>query len=532
MVNRRRGKLPMRRTAIALVAMVFVFALAALAPGCLQTPGGRELNLFGTEPTTLDPALCGDAVSGSYIVEIFSGLVTLNHDLEVVPDIAESWDISPDGKTYTFHLRDEVMFHDGREVTAGDFKYSLERAADPETRSPVAETYLGDIVGVKEKLRGEAEEISGVRVIDDETLEITIDAPKAYFLSKLTHPTAFVVDRKNVESGADWTKNPNGTGPFKLEEWTEGQEIVLERTALFYRGMAKLKTVTFHLIGNPMMMYENGELDITSIGTANIEKVLDPYNPLHDELVIAPQLLVWYIGFNTSVPPLDDVKVRQAFCHAVDKDKLIEILLKELVSPAAGILPPGMPGYNEGMEGLGYDVERAQQLIAESSYGDISQLPPIVFTVTGSGGYVSAVVTAIAWMWQENLGVEVEIEGLEWGDFLDEMREQRLQVFETGWLADYPDPQNFLDVLFHSQSAENHTAYSNADVDRLLEVARTENNFDTRLAIYQEVETIIVNEAPCLPLSFSQDYLLVKPYVEGFFAAPMVIPYLKDIWVK
>ncbi|MCK4722243.1 MAG: ABC transporter substrate-binding protein, partial [Dehalococcoidia bacterium] len=143
-----------------------------------------------------------------------------------------------------------------------------------------------------------------------------------------------------------------------------------------------------------------------------------------------------------------------------------------------------------------------------------------------------AVVTAIAWMWQENLGVDVEIEGLEWGDFLDEMREQRLQVFETGWLADYPDPQNFLDVLFHSQSAENHTTYSNPDVDRLLEAARTESNFDTRLAIYQEVETIIVNEAPCLPLSFSQDYLLVKPYVEGFFAAPMVIPYLKDIWIK
>ncbi|MBA7621961.1 Oligopeptide-binding protein OppA [subsurface metagenome] len=522
----------MRKIAIALVAMVFVFALTTLAPGCLIEPGGRDLNLSRTEPTTLDPALCGDATSGSYIVEIFSGLVTLNHDLEVVPDIAKSWDISPDGKTYTFHLRHDVMFHNGREVTANDFKYSLERAADPQTGSPIAETYLGDIVGVKEKLRGEAQEISGVRVIDDETLEITIDAPKAYFLSKLTHSTAFVVDRENVESGADWTKNPNGTGPFNLTEWSEGQRIVLERTDLFYRGMAKLERVTFHLIGNSMMMYEDGEIDITSVGTGNIERVLDPYNPLHDELVIAPQLSTWYIGFNSSVPPFDDVKVRQAFCHAVDKDNIIEILLKDLVSPAAGILPPGMPGYNENLEGLGYDVERAQQLIAESSYGDVSQLPPIVFTVAGSGGAASSLNIAIAWMWQENLGVDVEIETLEWGDFLDEMREQRLQVFATGWIADYPDPENFLDVLFHSQSRENHTAYSNPDVDRLLEAARTENNFDARLAIYQQVEPIIVDDAPCLPLFFSQDYLLVKPYIEGFFAAPMVIPYLKEIWVK
>jgi len=191
-----------------------------------------------------------------------------------------------------------------------------------------------------------------------------------------------------------------------------------------------------------------------------------------------------------------------------------------------------MPGYNENLEGLGYDVERAQQLIAESSYGDVSQLPPIVFTVAGSGGAASSSNIAIAWMWQENLGVNVEIETLEWGDFLDEMREQRLQVFETGWIADYPDPENFLDVLFHSQSRENHTAYSNPDVDRLLEAARTESNFDARLAIYQEVEPIIVDDAPCLPLFFSQDYLLVKPYIEGFFAAPMVIPYLKEIWVK
>ena len=685
-------KMPIgNRIAIALLAMVFIFALAAFTPGCGGTSGGGELDLFGAAPTTLDPALCGDATSASYIVELFSGLVTLNEELEVIPDIAKSWDISPGGEhfqqytendddiwpiygehkwiaqtftpetdhaisgvklklykqghpgylvvsiratdadghptgddltggmlnldsmwdgepavwkvipltkydltagtkyaivvrapggtatnlvrwcfdhyeasysggngeygsssgtvwsthkttdcmfqelvgvTYTFNLRDGVKFHDGKKVTANDFKYSLERVADPETHSPVAEVYLGDIVGVKQKLSGEVEGISGVRVIDDETLEITIDAPKAYFLSKLTHSTAFVLDQKNVESGANWTENPNGTGPFKLGEWSKGQRIVLERNKLFYREAAKLERVTFHLIGNAMMMYEDGKIDITSVGTANIDRVLDPTNPLHEELVIAPQLWVGYIGFNTSVPPFDDVKVRQAFCHAVEKDKIIEILFKGLVSPAAGILPPGMPGYNEQLEGLDYDLERARELIAESSYHDVSQLPPIVLYVGSTYLAVSSVDTAIAWMWQQNLGVDVEIEVLEWDNFLDELRELKLQVFETGWVADYPDPENFLDILFHSQSAENHTAYSNPEVDRLLESARTESYFDTRLALYQEAEEIIVDDAPCLPLYFSQDYLLVKPYVEGFFTAPMVIPYLKNVWIE
>jgi oligopeptide transport system substrate-binding protein len=518
-----------RRIATVLVVIALTIVIPACISGC-GAAGDGELTLVDSEPITLDPALSGDAGSASYIVEIFSGLVTLNHNLEVVPDIAKDWDVSSDGKTYTFHLRQGASFHSGKEVMASDFKYSLERAADPATGSPGAETYLGDIVGVKQKLRSEAEEISGLRVIDDRTLEITIDAPKAYFLAKLTHPTAFVVDEDNVEQGADWTKHPNGTGPFRLAEWTEKRSIVLERNERFYGGVANLERVTFLLTGSPMMMYENGQIDITGVSLADIDRVLDPANPLNDELVIAPRLSTAYIGFNTSMPPFDDEKVRQAFSHAVDKDKITGVLLKGLVSPADGILPLGMPGYDEELKGLGYDVERAQRLIAESSYHDVSNLPPIVFTVAGSGGGVSSISMAVAWMWQQNLGVELEIEVVEWQIFLQELREQRFQVFEIAWVADYPDPQNFLDVLFHSGSAENHTVYSNSRVDQLLEEARSESDLDARVAIYQQVEQTIVKDAPWLPLFFGREFLLVKPHVKGFFVAPMVIPYLKDIW--
>ena len=190
-----------------------------------------ELRLPGDDPLTLDPALVTDVTSATYIVELFGGLVTLDKDLQVKPDIAKSWDVSPDGTKYTFHLRDDVVFsQSGRRVTAQDFKYSMERAARPETDSPTADTYLGDIVGAKDMIRGRAKEISGIRVVDDFTLEITIDAPKPYFLAKLTYPTAFVVNKDQIEKDKrNWTRKPDGTGPFKLQEWKIGERIVLVR---------------------------------------------------------------------------------------------------------------------------------------------------------------------------------------------------------------------------------------------------------------------------------------------------------------
>jgi len=513
--------------AIALAAMVFVLSLSGVS--CCGGRVAAALTLYGSEPSTLDPAVCADATSASYIVEIFSGLVSLNNDLEVVPDIARSWDLNDEGTVYTFHLRDGVRFHHGKEMVASDIKYSIERAADPATGSPVAEAYLGDIVGVKEKLRGEAEQVSGVTVVDDRTLQITIDAPKAYFLAKLTHPTAYVVDRDYVESTADWWRLPSGTGPFKVVEWRDRQWLVLGRNGDFYGGVARLDSVTFLFTGNPMMMYERGQIDITQVGTTNIERVLDPSNQLNAELVVVPALSLGYVGFDTTSPPLDDKRVRQALCHAVDREKIIEVLLKGLVSPASGILPSGIPGYSEEVEGLGYDVARAQQLLAESDYHD--GLPPVVLSVSGAGGGVGAYTEAIAWMWQENLGVEVEIEVLEFDTFLEELRDGAFQAFEIGWVADYPDPENFLDLLFHSDSVENHSAYSSPLVDQLLEEARVEANVDRRLALYHQAEQAIVEDAAVLPLWFEMSHYLVKPYVNGYSPAPMGIPILKDVWV-
>ena len=268
-----------------------------------STGSGGEFTRLFSDPPTLDPALTSDTSSAFVVIEVFSGLVTIDPDLNIVPDIAERWDISNDERTFTFYLRQDVKFHDGKDVTAHDFKYSMERALDPRTESTVADLYLNDIVGASAKLRGAADNVTGIRVLDDYTLEITIDAPKPYFLAKLTYPTAFVVDQENVESGADWTSRPNATGPFRLTEWEIGERIRLERNDLYYREPANLNAVNLILSGGVgMTMYENDEIDFTGVGLADIDRVLDPTEPINRDLQIAPpDYSVSYFGFNTQM---------------------------------------------------------------------------------------------------------------------------------------------------------------------------------------------------------------------------------------
>ena len=314
-----------------------------------EPPAGGIFRRQWADPPTLDPHLTTDTTSSFVVVELYSGLVTLNTKLELVPDIAERWEISDDGLQYTFYLRPNAKFHDGRQVTAQDFKWSIERAAAPETASPVADTYLNDIVGALDYIKGNATEISGIRVVDDSTLSISVDAPKAYFLAKLTYPTAFVLDRANVEAGGrSWTDNPNGTGPFRLKEYKIGERIVLERNEHYYREPAKVDSILLNLAGGQSMaMYENDEIDITGVSLFDLERVLDPNEPLNEELIVAPpDFSISYIGFNASMPPFDDPKFRQALNHAIDKELIASEVLSDLVVPAFGILPPGFPGYN------------------------------------------------------------------------------------------------------------------------------------------------------------------------------------------
>ena len=511
--------------------------------GSAETLGSREASggsagvfrRLWQEPPTLDPHEAGDTASAGVLVEIFSGLVALNTALQVVPDLSERWDVSEDGKTYTFYLRPNAKFHDGKPVTADDVKFSIERATDSETQSPEAYAYLDDIVGVLPKLEGLADEVTGVRVIDSRTVEFTIDAPKPYFLAKLTYPTSFVVDRENLEAeGDNWVFRPNGTGPFRLAEYRVGEIIVLERNEHYYRGPALLDRVELILSGgSAMAMYENGEIDITGVGLSELDRVSNPLEPLNAEVVVAPPGFdLAYIGFNLSEPPFDDVNFRRALAYAIDKDTIATRVLADLVVPASGILPPDFPGFNPAVQAPGFDPAKAQELLAQSKYA--GGAPRIIVTIPGTGGSAGLDLQAILEMWEETLGLHVELQQVETATFWDDLNDNRLQAFAgLGWQADYPDPQDFLDILFHSKSQLNQSGYSNPEVDRLLEAARVEQDWETRKALYNEAEQLIVDEVPWVLLWFSgENIVLLKPYVKGYALTPLIVPKLKDVWIE
>ena len=488
---------------------------------------GKQLNVMYSDPPTLDPHIAQDSTSAGIILEIYSGLVSLDTNLQIIPDIAESWTISNDGMKYTFKLRDNAKFHNGKYIKAEDFLWSFNRAANPSTNSITAEDYLGDIVGVQDVIDGKADTISGIKLIDELTLEINIDSPKAYFLAKLTYPVSFVLDSENVKN-KNWTDSPNGSGPFMLDEYLIGEKLLLKRNPEWYRETAKIEYVSMNLAGGQAMaMYENGEIDLTGVGMADLERVLDPSSDLNKDVVIAPlSFSQYYIGFNVQKAPFDDKFFRQALAHAINKELIATEVLSDLVKPAYGILPPGFPGYDNSIDGLKYDEQLAKDMLAKSKYSNIDDLPRIILSVPGTGGSAGLDIEVIIEMWKQTLGIDVEIQQVEWATFLQMLNKQELQFFSgLGWIADYPDPENFLDINFHSTKSTNHNGYNNAEVDKLLESARIEQDLATRMQMYNQAERIIVDEAPWIPLWFPGDrYVLINQRVKNYKLTPMSVP--------
>ena len=511
-----------------------------------RPPQGGTLVRLWADPPTLDPHLASDTTSAGIVNEVYGGLVTLSLDYQPALDLAETANISEDGLTYTFVLRENAKFHDGKPVTAHDVKWSIERATDPDTLSTTAQTYLGDIVGVDDKLctseqqaEGkcqQADEVSGVRVIDDRTVEFTIDAPKTYFLAKLSYPTAFVLDQEQIENNEDWLEQPNGTGPFRLGTYNIGELIILERNELYHLGPPHLDSIQMILSGgSAMIMYENDEIHLTGVGTDDLPRLLDPDDPLNPELHRSAQdFAVFYVGLNAAEPPFDDPKVRQALNYAVDLQSIADNVLDGRVSPSTGVIPPGFPSFNENLRSYEYNPDLARELLSESAYGDAlagGDFPRITLTIAGSfGAAVPQYLEVMLEQWR-TLGIEIDIQQTEWATFLQDVNEEKYQMFTLGWVADYPDPQNFLDVLFHSESDNNHINYGNSEVDRLLEEARTELDRERRFEIYNQAEQMILDDAPWVWTWFSgEGYALIKPEVSDYYLLQMSIPKYRYVY--
>jgi oligopeptide transport system substrate-binding protein len=498
-------------------------------------PRAETLVLLGYEPNPedLDPARMTDSAA-EYAGHIFAGLVRFDTQLQAVPDLAQEWTVSPDGSEYTFRLREGLTFQNGDPLTAEDVKYSWERATDPETGSSTAGMYLGDILGVKEKLEGEADEIAGVKVIDELTLEVTLDAPKPYFLAKLSYPVSYVVDRENVEAWPeDWMFRPNASGPYTLKKIQPQQSVVLERNPQ-YHSPAKIERVVYLLYetGNSLSLFQSGEVDIIYLYPEEAQLVLESDHPDHESLLTGSEMCTSILMLNNTRAPMDDIQVRRALTLAMDKDRMIEVLTEGMSSRADVILPPAMPGYSQALaeERAGeaaFDLQAAKAALEASAYA--GDLPEIRLIEWGYGDYDDPYLNLITSMWKETLGIEVVVEYVDPVDPMKAAREADGHIMNFGWCADYPDPENFLDLLFHSDSEFNVTGYSNGKVDALLEEARTTADPQERLALYQEVEGLLLDDYATIPLISDESYVLVNSRVAGYVLTPIGVRYLDGL---
>jgi oligopeptide transport system substrate-binding protein len=479
-----------------------------------------------TEQESLSPQAY-DPASGPGDRLVFSGLLRFAPDLSLQPDLATGWTLSADGMTYTFFLRRDARFQDGRPVTARDVIYSWERAASPNVRSDTVTSFLGGIVGVQERHSGAAESISGLRTPDDYTLEVTLVAPRPTFLMQLTGGAALVVDQANVQSGAEWYRHPNGSGPYRLIRWEPGQVKIYERNEHYYGTPPVTRYMIAKLdVGySGIHQYVLGEVDQILLSDTERASISTVDRRLSANVREVPQLCTSFVAFDTSRAPFDDPKVRQAFSLAVDRQRYQERVLRGAGILAHGLYPPALPGYDSSFQGITFDPALARQRLAESRYSGSNALPEITLTTSGDGLSVEPGVGVLVQMWQEQLGARIKIEQLEPTGYAKSMLgDGRGNLFFRTWCADYPDPADVAGALFGSSSPQNLGRYHNTDLDGLLSRAEAESDPSRRIQLYQQAETMIVGDAAAIFLDHRVDTLLVSPQITGLVRAPFALP--------
>ncbi|WPZ31699.1 ABC transporter substrate-binding protein (plasmid) [Sulfitobacter sp. OXR-159] len=522
--------------ALALPAIAFADGHSDMDPNAKS--GGNITITYKDDVATLDPAIGYDWQNWSMIKSLYDGLMDYAPGTtDLRPGLAESYEISEDGKVFTFKLREDVKFHNGREMTAEDVKYSLDRVTNPKTQSPGA-GFFASIAGFDAISNGETETLEGVKVIDPLTVEITLSRPDATFLHVMGLNFAAVVAKEAVEeAGADFGKTAMGTGAFKLGEWTIGQRLVFEKNEDYWReGLPYLDSVTFEVGQEPivaLLRLQNGEVDVPGDGIppAKFQEVMnDPEQAAR--VVEGGQLHTGYITLNTKMPPFDNADVRRAVNMAINKERITQVINGRAV-PATQPLPPSMPGYTEGYEGYAYDPEKAKDMLAEAGFADGFETELYVMNTDPNPRIAQAIQQDLS-----KIGIDASIQSLAQASVIAAGGEedQAPMIWSGGmaWIADFPDASNFYGPILGCagavQGGWNWSWYCNEEVDAMATEADSMTDPDAaeaRLQKWSDVYMKIMEDAPWVPVFNEQRYTMKSERMGGadaLYVDPVSIP--------
>jgi oligopeptide transport system substrate-binding protein len=544
-----------RRTSLGVVATL-ALVLAACGGGGSPTPGGstapgestapsaptaeQVLRVPGSDadPPTLDPNLAEDTASVQVINQIARPLLWTTPDLALTADgglAADLPEISSDGMTITFTLRDGIKFSNGDPITANDFVYSWKRAVDPRTAAPYSYVFAdvegaGDLLDMAgaDPAPSDAEidaalENLGVEATDDSTFVIHLSRAAAYFPFVTSLWVTAPISKDWIDSGESYTEAENyvGSGPFKMESWSHDEEIVLVPNENWYGDQPKLSELHIVYGSDPdgfFRAYQNGEVDLAGVPPTNAEQVRnDP--EMSQQAVTGSRLCTYYLGFGhldgTSDSPVENKTFRHAVQEAIDQQSLIDTVLSGIGTPADSFIPPGMPGHEDYGFGLSYDPTKAQTDL-ETALGElgISDASTINLTLgfnTGSGH--EDIMQSIQASLQDNLGIQVTLQGEEWSVYLQTLRENPPDMYRLGWCADYPHPNNWLYDVFSCDTARG--GFCDEAMDELLSQAQVTPKLEDQLPLYQQAQEMLVDDAPAVWVYWYGRFTVVQPYVQG-----------------
>jgi ABC-type transport system substrate-binding protein len=508
--------------------------MLAMIAGCDQnqpTPRQRHVltwpNVGVTDIAELDPALSSDPNSIQAVELIFGGLVKLDAQLQVVPAAAYSWQVSPDGKTYTFYLPAQLRFADGTPITAQDVIYSLDRSLQMNQTAVQqggsgALFYLGHILGAADVAAGHSSTAHGLKAINDQTLQIQLDAPVAYFLADLTEPSAFIVPRQLIQKYGEskWVEHAMGTGPFLLGHWTHDVRMTFLPNSFYYGDKPVIDELDMPFVRDPhaaLLSYRGGQYDLTwGIAIQDYPGASTEKN-FHEAVLLATDALVP----NTAVAPFNHPEVRQAFALALNTAALAHEVMDNSVDQATTLMPPGMPDYDDSsVQGLAYNPQQAQMLL-KTVYPDVTMFPQVTLTYP-TDGLLQAEAQAMQAMWQNVFGITVGLAPVDPSTYQREVQNGQVQLGIVNWMADVPDPWNLLTVNLRSGAPGNMGDWQNAQFDQWVDQAdHLFNDPVQRATLYQEAEQAVLSNAAWIPLDHPKFTAFIAPYVHGLVVAPI-----------